>query len=76
MRGNQKEVMSIETTLTYWVVFSLWFIQVGCGMLHTAQWCSVRHLDATIKASIRGYPGVEGSGRIDSFHSFLIKWLY
>ena len=50
--------MSIETTLTYLEVFSLWFIQVGRGMPHTAQWCSVRQLDATIKSPIRVWKGV------------------
>ena len=50
--------MSIETTLTYWAVFSLWFIQVGRGMPHTAQWCSVLHLEATIKAPIRVWKAV------------------
>ena len=56
MRGSQKEVMSMETTLTYWAFFSLWFIQVGRGMPHTVQWCSVLHLDATIKAPIAPKP--------------------
>ena len=51
-------MMSIETTLTYWAVFSLWFTQVGRGMPHTAQWCSVRHLVETTKVPIRVWKAV------------------
>ena len=51
-------MMSIETKLTYLEVFSLWFIQVGRDMTHTAQWCSVLQLDVTIKAPIRVWKAV------------------
>ena len=57
-------MMSIETTLTYLEVFSLWFIQVGRGS--AAVGCNNKSTN----------PGVEGSGRVEYTHSFLIKWLY
>ena len=60
-------MMSIETTLTYLEVFSLWFIQVGRG--NAAVGCNNKSTN----------PGVEGSGRIHSFFSdqvaLLKNWL-
>ena len=76
MGGSEKEVMSIETTLTYWAVFSLWFIELHSGRSRYAAHCTMVQCAAFGCNNKSTNPGVEGSGRIHSFHSFLIKWLY
>ena len=71
MRGSQKEVTSIETTLTYWAVFSLWFVRVG-RVIHEQTMMPCAAFGLNNKSS---NPCVERSGRIHSFPSFPIKWL-
>ena len=72
MRGSQKEVTSIETTFPWWAVFSLWFVCVG-RVIHAQTMVQRAAFGCNNKSS---NPDVEGSGRIHSFHSFPIKWLY
>ena len=52
MLGNKMLVTSIETSCLCCAVFSL-FLFALVVLFMRKQWCSVWHLDATIKAAIR-----------------------